>query len=180
MRYLKIYAQDVLDNDIPDVVYLEFYDTAQTPALVHRATAFDITDDGQFDWIIADDLNQDGIVDKVDREMALEFFQLFLAFQWFSLDEPFDKYLKVFAGDFDDNGIPDTVRLHFHQGEGDPRDETIVYSAAVYSDGNGQGASVSINQDVNNDGKVDRQDSELIKQFAALFLRFSWIDNEHC
>lgn len=140
MRYLKIFAQDVFDNDIPDVVYLEFYDDSQAPALVHRATAFDITENGKFDWVIADDLNQDGIVDAVDREMALEFAQLFLAFEWFSLDEPFDKYLKVFAGDFDNNGIPDTVRLHFHQGEGAPRDETIVYSAAVYSDGNGRGA----------------------------------------
>lgn len=180
MRYLKIYAQDVLDNDVPDVVYLEFYDDIQTPALVHRATAFDITDDGKFDWVIADDLNQDGIVDTVDREMALEFAQLFLAFEWFSLDEPFEKYLKVFAQDFDSNGIPDTVRLHFHQGDGVPRDETLVCSAAVYSDGNGQGASVSIHQDVNNDGKVDRQDAELVKQFAALFLKFAWVDSEHC
>ena len=48
--------------------------------------------------------------------MALEFSQLFLAFQWFSLDEPFDKYLKVFAGDFDDNAgsccaAPSTLQI---------------------------------------------------------------------
>ncbi|MDT3228113.1 hypothetical protein [Pseudomonas sp. rhizo25] len=180
MRYLKIFAQDILDNDIPDVVYLEFYDDTCTPALAYKATAFDITDDGKLDWVMADDMNQDGIVDTFDRQMALEFAQLFLAFEWFSVDAPFDKYLKVFAGDFDNNGIPDTVRLHFHQGDGVARDDTLVYSAAVYSDGNGLGASVSIHQDVNNDGKVDRQDTELVKQFAARFLKFSWVDSEHC
>lgn len=180
MRYLKIYAHDVFENDVPDVVYMEFYDDARAPALVHQATAFDVTEDGKFDWTIADDLNQDGLFDSVDRKMALEFAQLFVTFNWFSLDAPFDKYLKVSAGDFDNNGVPDTVRLHFHQGEGEPRDETLVYSASVYSDGNGKGRKVAIHQDVNNDRKVDRKDSELVKQFAAYYLKFAWFDSKHC
>lgn len=179
MRYLKIYAQDVLDNDVPDVVSLEFHDDTHTPTLVRQATAFDITDDGQLDWVIADDVNQDGVIDAVDRALAIELAQLFVEFNWFSLDAPFDKYLKVFARDFGGNGIPDTVRLHFHQGEGAPTDESIVYTAAIYGDDNGLG-SVSINQDVNNDGKVTHKDAELLKQFSALFLKFGWIDDKHC
>jgi len=158
MRYMKIYAQDILDNDVPDVVTLEFHDDTRAPSLVHQATTFDITDDGKLDWVIADDVNQDGIIDAVDRAQAIELAQLFLAFNWFSLDEPFDKYLKVFARDFDGNGVPDT--------------------AAVYADGNGLGG-VSINQDVNNDQKVDGKDAELVKQFAALFLKFGWVDAQH-
>lgn len=180
MRYLKIYAQDVLDDDIPDVVFLEFYDDDRVPALVQRATAFDITEDGKLDWVIADDVNQDFRVTDADRKLVLKFAQLFLAFGWFSLNEPFDKYLKISGGDFDNNGIPDTVRLHFHQGDGEPKDETIVLSTAVYSDGNGQEARIALNQDVNNDGKVDRKDSTLVKQFAALFLKFSWISKKVC
>lgn len=178
MRYMKIYAQDILDNDVPDVVMLEFHDDTRAPSLVHQATTFDITDDGKLDWMIADDVNQDGIIDAVDRAQAIELAQLFLAFNWFSLDEPFDKYLKVFARDFDGNGVPDTVRLHFHQGEGEPTDESIAYTAAVYADGNGLGG-VSINQDVNNDQKVDGKDAELVKEFAALFLKFGWVDAQH-
>ncbi|CRL97780.1 Dockerin type I repeat [Pseudomonas sp. 31 R 17] len=179
MRYMKIYAQDVYDNDVPDVVTLEFHDDTRAPTLVHQATTFDITDDGKLDWVIADDVNQDGVVDALDRAQAIELAQLFLAFNWFSLDAPFDKYLKVFAQDFDDNGVPDTVRLHFHQGEGAPTDESIAYTAAIYADGNGLGGSV-INQDVNNDGKTNRQDAELVKQFCALFLKFGWIDAGRC
>ena len=108
MRYMKIYAHDVLDNDVPDVVTLEFHDDTCTPTLVHQATTFDITDDGQLDWVIADDVNQDGVVDAVDRAQAIELAQLFLEFNWFSLDEPFDKYLKVFARDFD------VFKISFH------------------------------------------------------------------
>lgn len=179
MRYMKVYAQDILDNDVPDVVTLEFHDDTRRPTLVHQATTFDITDDGKLDWVIADDVNQDGVVDAVERKMALGFAQLFLKFNWFSLNEPFDKYLKVFARDFDGNGVPDTVRLHFHQGEGAATDETIAYTAAVYTDGNGLGG-VSINKDVNNDRKVDSKDAQLVKQFCALFLKFGWIDAGKC
>lgn len=179
MRYLKIYAQDVLDDDVPDVVYLEFHDDTRTPTISHSATAFDITDDGKLDWIIADDVNQDGVIDAVDRAQAIELAQLFLEFNWYSLDEPFDKYLQVFARDFDDNGVPDTVRLHFHQGAGAPCDESLVYTAALYADGNGQGAT-AIYQDVNNDQKVDKRDAELVRKFSTLFLAFGWIDAEHC
>lgn len=179
MRYLKIYAHDVFENDVPDVVYLEFHDDTRAPTLVHQATTFDITDDGKLDWVIADDVNQDGVIDAVDRAQAIELAQLFLAFNWYSLDEPFDKYLKVFARDFDGNGVPDTVRLHFHQGEGEATDESIAYTAAIYADGNGLGG-VSINQDVNNDGKVDSRDAQLVKQFSALFLKFGWVDARNC
>lgn len=179
MRYMKIYAQDVYDNDVPDVVALEFHDDTRTPTLVHRATTFDITDDGKLDWVIADDVNHDHIFDAADGVLALELAQLFLKFNWFSLDQPFDKYLKVFARDFDGNGVPDTVRLHFHQGEGAPTDETMAYTAALYGDGNGRNG-VSINQDVNNDHKVDRTDAALVKKFSKLFLKLGWIDAGRC
>ena len=175
MRYLKIYAQDIQDDDKPDTVLLDFYDDSSTlPVLIKKAAAFDINEDGKLDWVIADDMNGDGVKDKKDDELATQLAQMFLLFKWHSLDAPYDKYLKVSAEDFDADGNPDTVRMHFHQGTGDPRDETIAYGASFYTRGDGSGTGETINFDVNNDNKVDRADSELVKAFARCYLKFGW------
>lgn len=175
MRYLKINAQDVLDDDAPDTIYLDFYDDSSSPhTRLKRAVAFDITEDGKLDWVIADDMNGDGVIDRKDDNLAIELAQMFLLFNWYSVDAPFDKYLKISAEDFDADGNPDTVRMHFHQGEGDPRDETIAYGASFYTNGDGTGEGEAINFDVNNNNKVDREDSDLVKAFARCFLKFGW------
>lgn len=176
MLYLILRAHDVYNNDLPDVVDLEFYDDRRSAPLALKATLFDINNDGQLDWSLADDINNNGVADKLDDVMALEFAQQFFEFNWFSPDAPFDKYLKVFAEDFDANGIPDTVRLHFHQGQGAPRDETITYTAALYTNGDGSGTDTTVNWDVNNDGKANVADTELVRRFCKNFLVFGWHD----
>lgn len=175
MRYLKIYAHNLYPDKWPDVVYLEFYDDIPAPGtLIKKATAFEISLDGKLDWVIADDMNGDGVEDKQDDDLAIELAQIFLKFNWYSLVEPFDKYLKAFVEDYDADGKPDTVRLHFHQGDGEPRDETLAYTAALYKNGDGSGEGTTINHDVNNDTKNDAVDSALVKEFSEYFLKFSW------
>lgn len=180
MRFLILRAHDVYDSNKPDVVYLDFHDEALAQPVVLKATLFDINNDGKLDWSLADDVNNNGVADRLDEVMALEFAQQFIEFNWFSLDAPFIKYLKIFAEDFDANGIPDTVRLHFHEGEGAPRDETIVYTAAFYTNGDGSGAGTPISWDVNNDGKSNIVDTELVRRFTRNFLVFDWHDAPTC
>ena len=180
MRYLILRAHDVYNSDKPDVVYLDFYDHALPKPLALKATLFDINSDGKLDWSLADDINNNGVADKLDEVMALEFAQQFMEFNWFSPDAPFDKYLKIFAEDFDANGIPDTVRLHFHQGAGEPRDETIAYTAALYKNGDGSGNGTTVSWDVNNDGKANAVDNELVRRFCRNFLVLGWHDAHPC
>ena len=176
MRYLILRAHDVYNSDKPDVIDLDFYNDALPKPLALQATLFDINSDGKLDWSVADDINNNGIADTLDDVMALEFAQQFIEFNWFSADAPFDKYLKVFAEDFDANGVPDTVRLHFHHGEGEPRDETIAYTATFYTNGDGSGDGTPVSWDVNNDGNVDFADDELVRRFSRNFLVFGWHD----
>ncbi|MFL1495558.1 hypothetical protein [Pseudomonas antarctica] len=125
---------------------------------------------------MADDINNNGLGNKLDEVMALAFAQQVIEFNWFSLDAPFDKYLKVFAEEFDANGIPDTVRLHVHQGEGESRDETIASTAAFYTCGDGSGSGTTVSWDVNNNGNINVADTELVRRFCRNFRVFGWHD----
>lgn len=176
MRFLILRAYDVYDSNKPDLVNLDFHDDTLAQPIVLSATVFDMNGDGKFNWKLADDINNNGVTDRLDEVMALEFAQQFVEFNWFSPQAPIDRYLQIFAEDFDANGIPDTVRLHFHQGAGEPRDETIAYTAAFYTNGDGCGEGSHVSWDVNNDGKVNATDKELVRRFARNFLVFGWHD----
>lgn len=176
MRFLILRAYDIDDNNKPDVVYLDFYDDTLATPLALEAAVFDIKGDGRFDWKLADDINNNGVTDGLDEIMAIEFAKQFLEFNWFSPVVFIDKYLKVFTEDFDGNGMPDTVRLHFHVGQGEPRDETLAYTAALYISGDGSGKGASLSWDVNNDGRINLVDKELVQRFSRNFLVFGWHD----
>lgn len=176
MRFLMLRAYDISDNARPDVVYLDFYDDTLAQPLAMAAAAVDMKGDGRLDWKLADDINHNGVTDTLDAAMALEFAQQFLEFNWFSQDGAADKYLMVFAVDFDANGIPDTVRLHFHQGEGQLDDESLAYTAAYFTNEVGTADGAHISQDVNNDGRVNGVDAELVRRFSSNFLLFGWHD----
>ena len=175
MRYLKIYAKDICDDNLPDVVLLEFHDTRLSPcSLVKTATTFDINYDARMDWVLAGDVNGDGLKDETDNKLAIKLAQRFLEFNWFSLDAPFNKYLKVFVQDFDCDGIPDTFRLHFHQGDGEPRDETIVKTVSFYTENAKIEEAPRIKFDANGDKIIDEADRTLVLGFIDDYLESGW------
>ena len=176
MRFLILCAYDITDDTKPDLVYLDFYDDTLAQPLAMQAALMDRKGDGKLDWKLADDVNHNGVTDTMDAAMALEFAQQFLEFNWFSQDGAADKYLMVSAVDFDANGIPDTVRLHFYQGEGQLDDESLVYTAAFFTNEEGTADGAHISRDVNNDGRVNGVDAELVRRFASNFLLFGWHD----
>lgn len=176
MRFLILRAYDIYDNDKPDVVYLDFYDDALSNPLASEAVLFDINGDGKLDWKLADDINNNGIADALDEAMAWVFAQQYMAFNWCSPKVGGERCLKVFAEDFNTDGIPDTVRLHFHQGVGELSDDTLAYTAAFYLRGDGSGDGTHVSWDVNNDGKTNSVDVELVGGFCRNFLVFNWHD----
>src|SRR5450830_1146039 len=138
MRYLKVTAQDRSGNHRADTVLLHFFETTGCDTegrLVHKAYALDITADGKVDFQ-AGDVNNDGKDNKRDEKLLRKFADAYLKLNWFNPGISWQRYLKIFVEDDSQDGSPDTVRLHFHKGEGTPRDETIVYTASAYDTNN--------------------------------------------
>ena len=79
------------------------------------------------------------------------------------------RFLILRAYDIDDNYKPDVVYLDFY-------DETLAYTAALYISGDGSGKGASLSWDVNNDGRINLVDKELVQRFSRNFLVFGWHD----
>lgn len=179
MRYLIVTAKDANDDDVP-AVHLSFYEREEgtPPHLVKEALAEDLRDSGKLDEVTTDDVIEDGVVDEADKRLVESFAQQFLEFNWFSPDPPFDKYMKIFAEDFDVCGVAQTVRLQFFKGT-----DSMAFSAAYQTNADGKGMELTIFPDVNGDQQTNYVDAQLVHGFALKFLSFRWYgahDHKFC
>jgi hypothetical protein len=176
MRYLKVTVQDRVGNGRPDSVLLQFYESACTPGedvLVNKAFALDFDADGNVDYKMGDVTN-DGRENSVDQRLLKTFANACLKLNWFNPGASTKRYLKIFAEDFAEDGSPDTVRLHFHEGNGKPTDRTLTRTAAAYDTDNNGTLDWSIHFDVDNDGDTDAVDRELVSLLSDTYLKFKW------
>lgn len=175
MRYLKITAQDDYDNDVIDAVYLEFFDGVHPKPVAEALVMNTSRDDrGSLKWVLADDINGNGVCNKVDGDLARALARRFLKFKWWKIDRPFNRYLEIYAEDLDLDGQPDLVRLRFHEGDGGPADETLVDAAACVFLNDAAGRFVTLNEDVNGDLNIDARDSALVVGLCRDFLKCGW------
>lgn len=175
MRYLKVTAQDRIGNGKADTVLLHFFEEtkAAEDTLVHKAYALDMTANGKIDFQVGD-VNNDGKEDLSDERLLKAFAETFLQLNWFNRGETWERYLKIFTEDFANDGSPDTVRLHFHEGIGKPSDQSIVYTASAYDTNNDGKLDWTINFDMDNDGDQDAVDQKLVSHLSNGYLKFNW------
>jgi hypothetical protein len=175
MRYLKVTAQDRSSNNRADTVLLHFFEESSgvEDNLIHRAYALDITADGKVDFQ-AGDVNNDGKQDLKDERLLKSFADAYLKLNWFNQGSNWARYLKIFTEDSHQDGSPDTVRLHFHEGTGKPSDESIIYTASNYDTNNDGKLDTIIGFDVDNDGDQDAMDQKLVSQLSTAYLKFKW------
>jgi hypothetical protein len=175
MRYLKITAQDRSGNRRADTVLLHFFETIEDSAdqLIHKAYALDITADGKVDFQVGD-VNNDGKENTRDERLLKKFADAYLQLNWFNPGDTWARYLKIFVEDFAQDGSPDTVRLHFHEGTGESTDESIVYTASAYDTNNDGKLDWLVHFDVDNDGDTDAVDQKLVTLLSNEYLKFKW------
>lgn len=175
MRYLKIAAQDDYDNDVIDAVYLEFFD-GMNPKAVAEALVMNTPeqDHASLKWVLADDIDGNGVCNKVDGDLARALARQFLKLKWWKVAPPFDRYLEIYSEDLDLDGKPDLVRLRFHQGEGVPTDATLVNAAACVFLNEPDGQYVILNERVNADLGVDASGAALVVDLCRDFLKCDW------
>ena len=131
-------------------------------------------DHGSLKWVLAEDINGNGVNNNVDGALARALAKSFLQFNWWKIDRPFNRYLEIFAEDLDLDLTPDLVRLRFHEGEGAPSDETLVKAAACVFLNDAAGRYVTLNAQVNGDSKTDPWDTTLVVGMSRLFLKCGW------
>jgi hypothetical protein len=84
-RYLKIYAEEFYADGTPDTVRLHLHEggpAADKRTLVSWHAAYDLDNDGKLEWNIHHDINQDGVIDRVDDRLVQRLAELFLKFRW--------------------------------------------------------------------------------------------------
>lgn len=171
MRYIKLYALDANDNEVSDVVFLDFHDDSLDRTLVRRAAAFDVTESGELDWVVAGDVNNDGVETYVDELMAIQFAQKFLAFNWVSVNRPFECHLKVYAEIAEHPATRGAVHLEFYRNDGTAKDSVRVYTLTHHAGGVEQMSRV----EVSGDKKIDEIDTALLDTFALMYTGFDWV-----
>ncbi|AZE71801.1 hypothetical protein C4K00_1558 [Pseudomonas synxantha] len=171
MRYLKLYALDANDNDVSDIVFLDFHDDSRGKTLVRRAAAFDVSESGELDWVVAGDVNNDGVETYIDELMSIQFAQTFLEFKWVSVNRPFDSYLKVYAEKAESPAIRGAVHLEFYRSNGATKDAELVYTLTHHAGGDGQVPRI----DANGDKIIDAIDAVLLEKFTLMYAGFDWV-----
>lgn len=173
MRYLKMYAQDDHDNNVIDAVYLEFYQAGETRPQ-HEAVVFNLAGDdaGELKWVLADDIDN-GEIHAVDARLAGDLARQFLAFDWFALDKPFDKYLEVTAAHRVERPLSGEVRLRFYEGEGQLTEERTFDSRPGCGVLFGDPLLDKMWQDEQNKDVVGK-DVQLARNLCKSYLQLNW------
>lgn len=83
------------------------------------------------------------------------------------------RYLKVIAQDQSQNGVADTVHFHFCEVTPGPNEDCVLFKASAF-DMNGDGRIDQLCGDVNDDGKRNLRDQQLLKRFAKAYLKLNW------
>ncbi|WP_439820261.1 hypothetical protein ACSPX5_22070 [Pseudomonas sp. HLG18] len=140
MRFLKVIARDRSGSGAGDSVQLRFHDSEQ-------------------DWREAS-----------AREVAQlrSFTSTYLKCAWFNAADEDSRHLRIFVLNPGSDGTPESVRLHFHQGE------TIAYKAAVHDLDNDGRFEVVLCSDVDNDGRANRTDRSRVTALVKQFLKLGW------
>ena len=137
MRYLKVIAQDRSGKGTADTVHFEFHDADR----LQRETT------------------------DADRQQLRSLGKTYLKCAWFNEGEGEERHLRIFLQNPSADGTPETVRLHFHEGQ------KIAYKAAAHDLDNDGGLEVILSSDVDNDGRADRTDRRRVASMAGEFLK---------
>ncbi|RON55248.1 hypothetical protein [Pseudomonas frederiksbergensis] len=137
MRYLKVIAQDRNGQGAADTLQFRFYEDER---LLRDATAADL-------------------------KRLRVFGNTYLKCAWFNVGESEERHLRVFSLNPSGDGTPETVRLHFHEGE------VIAYKAAAHDLDNDGGLEVILSSDVDNDGRANRTDRSRVMALVKQFLK---------
>jgi len=137
MRYLKVIAQDRSGKGSADTVHFEFHDADR----LQRETT------------------------DADRQQLRSLGKTYLKCGWFNEGEGEERHLRIFLQNPSADGTPETVRLHFHEGQ------KIAYKAAAHDLDNDGGLEVILSSDVDNDGRADRTDRRRVASMAGEFLK---------
>ncbi|MNF89760.1 MULTISPECIES: hypothetical protein [unclassified Pseudomonas] len=84
-RYVKIYVEDFAYDGSLDPVELHFHDSSRRPSgrsLVSTATVLDSLEGYMVDMVFGLDMDGDGDLDKVDKQLAWTLRSTFLRFNW--------------------------------------------------------------------------------------------------
>lgn len=176
MRYLKVAAQDRARNGKADTVVLNFFrKQSGTPdEMMHEAIAVDVSADRQVDVLCSGDINRDGENDVLDKRLLDVFADTFLQLNWFNTGNRWQRTMVIKVEHFSKSGMPNAVRMEFHEHTGLPCKDSLVYRAAAYdADGNGVLESFT-NSDMDHDGVANNADKELIRTLCTAYLGFNW------
>ncbi|MDR6916649.1 hypothetical protein J2X66_003523 [Pseudomonas sp. 3296] len=174
MRYLKVTAQDRSGNGKADAVLLHFHNGSAN--LVHEAFAVDMSADGNIEFGFAGDINSDGEQNFQDQLQLKAFAEAFLQLNWFNTGDNWERYLKIDAKNYHEDGSPNVVTLQFSEDNGTPCLPIRMRFASAY-DGDNDGKLDSFtNSDVNGDGIANKADKVLMRKIAETFLAFQWFD----
>ncbi|MCL6705031.1 hypothetical protein [Pseudomonas sp. T1.Ur] len=84
-RYLRVFCKDFYADGTPDTVRLELHEggaVTSERSLVSWHAAYDFDNDGKLEWNIHHDVNQDGVIDRVDDRLVQRLADTFLQFNW--------------------------------------------------------------------------------------------------
>ncbi|AMB84110.1 hypothetical protein AWM79_01830 [Pseudomonas agarici] len=174
MRYLKAIAQDLGQTGKANTVLLKFYKDmlCHPDQQLGIAVAVDQTGDARVDFAMAGDIDQDGRFSLRDQHLFRAFADVFLQLNWFNRGGNEQRYLKVFAENYHNDGSPNVVQLEFYKDCAASGEQTLVYRAAGY-DGDNDGVFESFtNGDIDGNGIANKADKELIRALIKSFLAF--------
>ncbi|WP_252959588.1 hypothetical protein [Pseudomonas simiae] len=176
MRYLKANAQDMSGNGRADTVILHFYEhqVGCPDELVHEIFAVDMSADGRVDLHWAEDLNPASRPRMLDTERVDSFADSFLKLGWFNQRSHWQRTLTMYVDHFGKTGMPNAIKLDFHERTTSGCTSSLVYQAAAY-DGDSDGVLESFtNSDIDRNGIANTADKELIRSLCTAFLAFGW------
>lgn len=78
-RHLRIFSENLSGDGTPETVRLHFHDG---PVIAYKAAARDLDNDGEFELILASDVDNDGRSNRTDRSRVMALAKQFLKLDW--------------------------------------------------------------------------------------------------